>query len=1738
MADDIKLQAGIELDPQSISQLQRSFAQIEKSLKFNAPFGGFARDVNNFNSQMDRANQRVITLGASFLVLSSATRILKDVVNSTIEVQKTLTDINSVFQLSSKNLDKFSRDLFDTARATSQSFATAATAAKEFSRQGLSAQQVIRQTSDALLLARQSGLDVADAVKTITASLNGFQKEALSSGRVVNTLANLDAAFAVSSKDLADALTRVGSSAADAGVSFNQLVGLVTTAKQITGRDGAVIAGALNAIFTRINRHGTIEELESLGVVTKDLRGQVLPTLQLLENFSKVYDRLGGSIKLQAAETVGGVRNLNTLKGVLGDLSKAQSIFAQTQEIAGQTSDAARQRNEAMQKSLAALGQQFATTAQQIGANVGKFGFTESSSSALKFLINNPITKAFANAGDDPDVNTAGEKAAALFLKGFGNAVIASLGPLLIYALGGITKSTLAKVAADFSEITGLNAKAKEQQAIQSQIIALYNAGDDALKKQIISMGLLTERAAALQALLSSRNASNAYVTQEIVALSGAMAGGKKATPTFASGYVPYGAESAAIGAGVGGAPASAHPVLIHDFNFGGGQRGPIVANSSEFIVPNFAGGSAIFNQDMAKKFGLPPGAQPIAAGGYIPNAADGMYSRQDFTAKGSFVSNADVASINSLFEAIHKAGSGDEARKIGKQVIDLTTGMNKLAQGDVLSKLGREFEAFDKGLDLATIRSKIIDDDSRRALSPRPQDATGYRDYRRQEALRNIQSTINRKGGPSFDQIEDEIAAREFIGPRQAPPTLSRPGIFGRGFSSIKNSPFSGLALGFGLSALGGVIPEGRGGTASGAALGGLGSGLTLAGTGASVGSLFGGAGALVGAGGGLAVGGIYGVIKKLEGSFDEFAKTVDEVNKKLGEQARDVSEAFRLEDDIKTARKNGASSQAISELRKQQVENISAIKDQSLRDLVANGIGNPNSQREALSRLNAQSISSQKSNNLIGGFLAGNERSSTFGLFGYDNKAKEQISDSVSSSISSLSASQVKALQSLAKTDPAAAIRFLGKTSGASEEDIQSKLLGRSNLLSGASKVLSYIPGGSAQALKAGVDRANSSTLELYIKAITEATQKFEKEGLGNLSKTVIAASDSTEILTKSLESFVNGLELSGKLTQVESDRQLKLKQIEQQAQVSQGFILDRNKLDTLGGFERSNIQSQFAGNRQTTISEGAAGLAATLQKTNADSAKIREQLEKLGSLSDVQRLKAGLETVSGKEGLEGVYGTDFKNALEKLINSLIILDKTEKANLEVSRAQTEALKRQYEQEGSRGYQAQLSVADFINQSDKLDRLKSGGARYNDINQQAGVALTSGYRAKVLSGKIGELQGDVSTGSGLEGLALEKNIRDNEVLLGIAKERHYEEDKINQILLEQYDSIQKQQYANGQIVDEGKARLDRLKEIERVTKGSKFTSGGQIESAAFNVAKEQGLQGDALGSFEKGFTSRYDGLKRDIQDLSDLGEAVAKSLETNLGNAFGDFVTGAKSAKDAFRSFATSVLSEAARMLASKAIASILSLFVNAFIGGAGSGSSVGGGDYSSVSSAVQGGSTIGNAKGGIIGMASGGRVPAMVMGGEYYVGASAARRIGYGTLNAINNYEMGGLIQGGSGMRDDVPANLQRGGFVIRKSSVAKVGLSQLDSMVRGSPMHYADGGPVDVGSSGNSAVSVQISINNNMVDSKSSSQNDGKNKGFGPDFALRLERQVRGIVQEELVNQSKSDGFFTQSKRYIN
>ena len=217
---DIILDVGGNLRPleKEIRRVSRKGINPLNEKGFTQPLGRITGQLGEFEKALEASNARVLAFGASAGALVAFQKALSAIVDSSINVEKKLADINVILNASSKNLDKFSTSLFAVARNTASSFNDVADAATELARQGLTVEQTLKRTQDALILTRLSGLKAAESVEAITAALNSFSAAAIDSSTFVSKLAAVDAAFAVSSKDLAEAVKRVGSSAIEAGL--------------------------------------------------------------------------------------------------------------------------------------------------------------------------------------------------------------------------------------------------------------------------------------------------------------------------------------------------------------------------------------------------------------------------------------------------------------------------------------------------------------------------------------------------------------------------------------------------------------------------------------------------------------------------------------------------------------------------------------------------------------------------------------------------------------------------------------------------------------------------------------------------------------------------------------------------------------------------------------------------------------------------------------------------------------------------------------------------------------------------------------------------------------------------------------------------------------------------------------------------------------------------------------------------------------------------------------------------------------------------------------------------------------------------------------------------------------------------------------------------------------------------------------------------------------------------------
>lgn len=386
---------------------------------------------------------------------------------------------------------------------------------------------------------------------------------------------------------------------------------------------------------------------------------------------------------------------------------------------------------------------------------------------------------------------------------------------------------------------------------------------------------------------------------------------------------------------------------------------------------------------------------------------------------------------------------------------------------------------------------------------------------------------------------------------------------------------------------------------------------------------------------------------------------------------------------------------------------------------------------------------------------------------------------------------------------------------------------------------------------------------------------------------------------------------------------------------------------------------------------------------------------------------------------------------------------------------------------------------------------------------------------------------------------------------------------------------------------------RPDMSRALELQSQSRSFS--GRAESLR---REQEEVRGTGMtDSFSRGFRGVTERFREEAQNFKSIGADIAQSLQTNLGGAFADFVTGTKTAKEAFADFGKSILNEVARIFANKAAAQLIGFAASAafsLFAPAASGAVIDGGDGQIYNYGA--GTLTTKAAGGPIVGGSGVRddVPALLMGGEYVVRRTAVERYGEDFLHALNQSRLqiepdgsnagfaasvqqkpiadsvmprrllsealdseltkraaGGMIFGGSGIRDDVPAMLMGGEFVVRRSAVERYGQDFMEALNTGAVIHRAEGGmvprasgapawvagpdavraePVHVpapvshvdASSGDSLVNITINENGTVSEEhKGQKQGQfGDNKEFG--------RMLKVAVLEVMNNQRRPGG----------
>ena len=281
-------------------------------------------------------------------------------------------------------------------------------------------EQLIAQS---MVLSKVGKMDSADATKNLTSAMKGYGLAVDEVSGIVDKLTAIDLKAAVSSSDLAVAMSRTANSANIAGVGMDRLLGYLATIQEVTQKSAETVGESVKSMFARINNiklgkfidddgeslNDTEKILKEFGIALRDTEGDFRAVSDVLDELYGKWGSFTSVEKSAIAVAAAGTRQRENFLVLMENYGKALEYA----EVATNSEGTAMKKFAAYQESVEAHFNSLIASAEALSKQTFPpellNGFIDAGAAILDFLeATNLLTIALSTLG------------AALTMKGLG----------------------------------------------------------------------------------------------------------------------------------------------------------------------------------------------------------------------------------------------------------------------------------------------------------------------------------------------------------------------------------------------------------------------------------------------------------------------------------------------------------------------------------------------------------------------------------------------------------------------------------------------------------------------------------------------------------------------------------------------------------------------------------------------------------------------------------------------------------------------------------------------------------------------------------------------------------------------------------------------------------------------------------------------------------------------------------------------------------------------------------------------------------------------------------------------------------------------------------------------------------------------------------------------------------------------------------------------------------------------
>ncbi len=358
----------------------------------------------SFTHELGRGFKQIGQFAVTYGAVQRIPYYLKQMANSTLEVDTAMTELRKVSDESDGQLNSYFEHATESAEKYGAKINEVINSAADWKRLGYTLEDS-KKLSDITTLYQRVGDNMTQekASESLVSTLQGFKLEADEAGHIVDAFNEVGNNFAIGSDGIGEALQRSASSMMAAGNTMEQTIGLITAANEVV-QDPDRVGNAFKTISMRIR--GAETEMEELGLdtdgmaeSTAKLQQEMLAlsgidimkdkdtfksTYDILDELSAKWQSLTDIQQASITELIAGKHQGNVLSALLNNFETAREATETAYNSDGSATKELNNYKKSMQYSIDVFKAQF----QELSSSAFSSDFLKGAVDAGTGLLN------------------------------------------------------------------------------------------------------------------------------------------------------------------------------------------------------------------------------------------------------------------------------------------------------------------------------------------------------------------------------------------------------------------------------------------------------------------------------------------------------------------------------------------------------------------------------------------------------------------------------------------------------------------------------------------------------------------------------------------------------------------------------------------------------------------------------------------------------------------------------------------------------------------------------------------------------------------------------------------------------------------------------------------------------------------------------------------------------------------------------------------------------------------------------------------------------------------------------------------------------------------------------------------------------------------------------------------------------------------------------------------------------